>query len=560
MIGTKRNFISLDIGYSGIKAAIGGIQKKSYRINQFIYEPFPVADIEAIDINYIEVKLKNFIDKYKLQGYCVFSMSDNSLSLHGFKLPVMPYDELSEAIKWEISRTLKLDTDEILYDFAICKSSPDGDKNCIYVMTAIVDKFPYVKIANFLRANKLKTLGCDVSFFSDFRFLNSMGCFSSGKAYVMINFGALFTSLSVVYNNSLVFNRRITMNGAMLTRAIRDYCKLSIDESEKYKIEYGLSADVLSDKIIESVNIVNSNCEKIVSDIQYSLKYFSYQGTRSHITSFEKIFIMGGGANLKDFDKFIEERLNIPVEICNFPDNIKIENLILPESISHNFNIFTYGSTALGGLTWSRKNVNWTALNLLPGNLTEGGKKEFISFRTVIKRLFSLFGAALILFAFIIAIFLVESYQKAQIKTLKLALLNKKRQKESIERNNKDLLNLKAKKVKENENLEVEIDVLRKKIEDMKKFQVFGTNPAVFVNEIVKLVPYPDIVLTVISYEGNKVIIRGDAVNNNKVSEFMRKLNDSKYFYNANFDFMEKTADSNDKYEVNFKISVKVKK
>ena len=130
--------------------------------------------------------------------------------------------------------------------------------------------------------------------------------------------------------------------------------------------------------------------------------------------------------------------------------------------------------------------------------------------------------------------------------------------KEQVEKNNQHLLNIKATKVKQNEELEAQIEILTRKLADLKNYELSDINPAYFIGEVVNNAPYPQIALNVISFEGDKLIIRGDAVNNNVISIFMKNLNDSKYFYNSTFDFMEKTTQDSSSYSINFKLTTRI--
>ncbi|MBN1521055.1 MAG: pilus assembly protein PilM, partial [Candidatus Aureabacteria bacterium] len=495
--------------------------------------------------------------KFNIQGYVVFTLSDPSLTIQNFSLPKMPYDEVSEAVKWEISRSLKLDPADTLFDFIICKNPPDSDKEGIYVVTGVCSREPYERIARVLHKAKLRTLGCDIPILCDFRLLDRMGYFDPDKTYILMNFGALFTNLSIIYKKEIVFNRRISLNGHLLTKAVKDYCKIEPAKAEEYKTHYGLSADVLSDNIIESVNIINSNCEKMLSDIQYSLKYFSYQVTRSNITTFDKVYMTGGASQLKGFKDFVKDRLNIEITPLSFEGRLSVSKKLVPEPDAPE-SVSAYVTTAAGGLLWTRRGINWDSANLLPGELTEGGKKEFISYKTVAKRLFSVFGAFLVLFAFFIALFLIHRYQLNNLSSLRKLVVKEEERKEQVERNNRDLLNIKAQKVKENEDLEAQILIMKRKLEDLKNYQLSEVNPAHFVAEVINLVPHPDVVLNIISFEGDKLVLRGDAVNNTIVSQYMKSLNNSRFFYNTNFEFMEKTAEGKTAYPISFKLTTKI--
>jgi type IV pilus assembly protein PilM len=559
MIGTKKEFISLDFGYSGIKAAkLKVLKKNSIVLSDFVYETFPSADLENVNFDYINRKAGEFLDKNDIRGHVVFSMSDPSLIVQNFKLPQMPYDEIPEAVKWEVSRSLKLDPTEIFYDFIINTNSPEGEKEGIYILAGISSRSPYEQMAKTLMSRKLKILGCDISMLCDFRALDHMGFFNNDKTYVCINLGALFTNLSVVHKKEVIFNRRISLNGNLLTKAIRDYCRVDLSQAENLKDKYGLNTDEMSDKIIESVNIVNTNCEKMVSDIQYSLKYFSFQVSRSTITAFDKLYITGGASKLRGFVDFLKERLVMDIVPVQLEGGLVIEKPTMPENYDVPA-VLPHASTVTGGLLWDRKDLNKTCMNMLPGHLTEGGKKEFVSYRTVVKRVFSSFGSLLLLFAALISLYLVFKWQHVNIKMQQNIYAQKETLKEQIERKNQEFLALKETLSKENDDVEAEIKLMQSKIEEFKSFEVNKMNTAAIVREAVNSVPYPEIVLSILSLDNDRIILQGDAINNNVVSIFMKNLNNTNYFYSTNFDFMEKTTQEKQQYPINFKIGTKTK-
>ena len=167
-----------------------------------------------------------------------------------------------------------------------------------------------------------------------------------------------------VNDDQVVFERKIMTGGESLTKSIVDYCKLDVENAEKLKREYGITTGVMSDKIIEATHIQTSSLEKLVSDIQYSIKYFTFQVTRSKINKFEKVLLVGGMANLLGIREFIAERLAMDCVVADFSEQVTIpKGMTLEEGDEKPWPAM---GSVLGLGFWQVKEWNNYCTNLLP--------------------------------------------------------------------------------------------------------------------------------------------------------------------------------------------------
>ncbi|OQB49541.1 MAG: Competence protein A [bacterium ADurb.Bin157] len=154
-----------------------------------------------------------------------------------------------------------------------------------------------------------------------------------GKKVAIIHCGDSATAVMIYKNNKLQFFRDVNMGGATITEAIFEGGEVdgekvkpaTYEEATALKHRIGIippdDAENLkgiekfaAEKIFETV-------EKIFQHIQLSVSFYISQANE---TSVDLIILSGGSAGMINFKDFIEESLEIPVELAKPFNNLQI--------------------------------------------------------------------------------------------------------------------------------------------------------------------------------------------------------------------------------------------
>jgi len=175
----------------------------------------------------------------------------------------------------------------------------------------------------------------------------------SPSSLLLIDLGATRSSFIIFSGYSLRFTSSISVSSQKFTNLIAKNLKIDLNEAEKLKIKYGLEK---REKIFE---ILSPRLKDLIREIKICLFYYHTHIHHEHLPldskEVEKIYLCGGGANLKNLTNFLSLELKIPVELANPWSNILPEPLKEVPELSYEKSLaFT---TALGLALRGQKEV-----------------------------------------------------------------------------------------------------------------------------------------------------------------------------------------------------------
>ena len=131
----------------------------------------------------------------------------------------------------------------------------------------------------------------------------------------LINIGASMMNLNVVKDGISLFTRDVQMGGNIYTEEIQKQFGVGSDEAERLKIA-GHGVDEA--KLQETISRVN---ESLALEIRRSLDFYNSTAGDGRIS---KVYLSGGVAKVATLPKSISEKMNVPVEVINPLNKIKI--------------------------------------------------------------------------------------------------------------------------------------------------------------------------------------------------------------------------------------------
>jgi hypothetical protein len=196
---------------------------------------------------------------------------------------------------------------------------------------------------------------------------------TEGGMIAVINIGRSTTSISVINDSQVIFQRDIPLAGQDLTRAIfvSSIKERSADQTanlskaEEIKKQIHLSHDQREEKQQPAYQSMTGVLSAWINDIKLSLNHFKGIGENS----IKKIYLIGGGANLKGLTDYMKQELGIETGLLELTEDSSLK--IAPKLKGEEFKKLFHEYAAAASLA----NMPRDAVDLTPAEL-RGGPME----------------------------------------------------------------------------------------------------------------------------------------------------------------------------------------
>ena len=306
--------------------------------------------------------------------YVVASLPEEKAFLQVIQLPKMPQEDLKSAVIYEAENYVPLPIEEVYLDSQIVPPLHDHLDHLDVLIAALPKKIVDPYLACLKRAG-LYPMALEIESLAIARALIKKEI--SPFPTLLIDLGASRTSFIIFSGYSLRFTSSIPVSSKQFTESISKTLNVDSKKSEELKIKYGLNAE---EKVILRKKTKDHQFDKeivgnkrifealippltdLVEQIKKCLSFYQTHAFHEHLSDgkkeVEKIFISGGGANLKGLSDFLSGELKIPVALANpwiniLPEPLKeVPQLSFEESLKYTT---TLGLALRGIKTYSRR-------------------------------------------------------------------------------------------------------------------------------------------------------------------------------------------------------------
>jgi len=306
----KKAIVGVDIGSQCLKLV--SLQKGSegYTLRAFHIKDLgePLGSLEGSTEVWGEV-LKDMVDEAGVRGReTSCAVAGQSVVVRYIELPKMEKAELKNAIKFEAEQYIPFPIDEVYVDFHILANAPVSDPRRMKVLLVAARKELINALLQIFQKAGLRLVAIDVQSFALVNAFETFGPKVDEQVSVaLVDIGAKITKIHIIKNRLSFFCRDIAIGGANLTSAIAQHLNVDFKEAEHIKKEEGDAAEVnrISDALLPVL-------EDLAGELRLSFDYYENQ---SFEASVEKMYISGGGAMLKNLDKFLAQTLGVETSL-----------------------------------------------------------------------------------------------------------------------------------------------------------------------------------------------------------------------------------------------------
>lgn len=297
--------IGLDIGSRAIKAVelVYSPKTEGYALSGYVYQDIaPGEDIK-------ETLKRIWAEHHFHTNKVVTSISGRSVIVRYITMPDMTDEELKNAIKYEASKYIPFEVDEVMIDCMrldhIKKEDSAGKPSkdiTVLLVAAKRDKLD--EHITLLEQSGLWPIAVDVDCFAlgnsfELKQLISPSADIGTKVTALVDIGAVKTNVNIMIGLQVFFTREIYIAGNDFTEAIGKKMGLPENEAEQLKRNPALKADEIKD-------YVSSLLDDLTHEIQLSFDYFEHQFDKP----IDNIYLSGGASMLHGLEETFDSTFN----------------------------------------------------------------------------------------------------------------------------------------------------------------------------------------------------------------------------------------------------------
>ena len=317
--------LSIELGTNTIKLVEGKFQKGKLHIYKAFQAPTPegaVSDGKILNKQLVIDTLRFLINQNNIKAKdVIFTTNSSSIINRDIIIPKVKLDEMETVIRYEMQQYLPINLDEYILQFIILDEITDDKNEKLKVSVTTFPQKVAIEYYNIINELELNPYALDVEYNSINKLASYCGFLDEKKeeneAVAFIDMGASYINVTIFKNGKLDFTRMIKIGGDDIDYALSKKLNVSIKSAETIKIR-----DV---ELLECENI-NSNAplikeliNQILDEIDRILRFYN---NKSNI-KISNIYIYGGIANIKELNKYIEDRFEITVNKIKYLKNVE---------------------------------------------------------------------------------------------------------------------------------------------------------------------------------------------------------------------------------------------
>lgn len=334
--------LGLDIGASSMKIVwfIGQNNNLSLAAAMTVSTPAKGMQSESpLDEEEMARSIKQLIMDAKITTNMVnIALPENKVYTKVLDMPSLSDKELSSAIYWEAEQSIPVPLETITLDWKVLRRPEKTDvENKMQVLlvgapTLLIEKYQKILGMAGLSISYIETEILSAIRAIMFPYMQKKG--SVFPNMLIVNIGAMSTSLAIVKSGIMVFTYSVAIGGAAINRSIAADFGFSLQQAEEYKKTYGISQKNLEGKIGDSSKPILLS---IIGEVKKAIAF--YKDKYKNDAPIQQVLLTGGTAKLPGIDSFFAQNLEIETATAN-PWQV-LTNQQVPREIIDNASDYT---------------------------------------------------------------------------------------------------------------------------------------------------------------------------------------------------------------------------
>lgn len=240
----------------------------------------------------------------------VTSVCGPQVAVRDFKFPLLPTEEIEQAIMLEATQSCPFNVKDSAVDYQLIPVVDDETNGVLVAATNAI-------INNKLRLLQGASLDCTLMDIDGLALLN---CFNAcerreaGRPTSVLNVGSAYANLAIIGNNNWPFIRDVAYAGNDIVEEIANENNMPAEMVRKAL--FGDSGEAK----LELHDSLEKACWKLTADVTKTLRYYTAQ---EKTTLAEKIYVCGGFALAKGFVEILNSQLPAEAVLWNPFDKMR---------------------------------------------------------------------------------------------------------------------------------------------------------------------------------------------------------------------------------------------
>jgi type IV pilus assembly protein PilM len=332
LFARKQPLVGIDIGTYAVKLVQLKQAGKGYQLLHFGIMPLmpeSIVDGAIMNAGAIVEAIRNLIRMEKIKTKEVATaISGQSVIVKKIRVPQMTEKELAENIQWEAEQHIPFEISDVNIDFQMLPSAgnPEGNtENQLDVLLVAARKSKVDDYTSLLLDAGLTPVVIDTDIFA---LENEFEMNYAGEegTVALVDIGASTMNINILKDSVTMFQRDIAIGGNRYTSVLQKEFHLGYEQAEALKMGTGFTAKYGKDQVLPLMATVS---EEICEEIQRSLEFFRSTTSEADVG---RMVISGGCARIKGLDKFLQHRLELPVQVADPFRNIQYSDKVFDPS------------------------------------------------------------------------------------------------------------------------------------------------------------------------------------------------------------------------------------
>ena len=315
----------LDISDESLKFVELITTKNGIKVGRYGERTIPFGVIESgriKDSNRMEEILLTLRKEEGIKSVRV-SLPEEQVYLFQLRLEKIGLKSIREGIEFALEEHVPIPAQDAIFDFDLIKE----DTQSLEVQVATIPKNIIENYLLIFKHSKISVQSFELEAQAISRAIIKEG---DMETYMIVDFGKKRTGIFIVSRGIVMFTYTLDMGGMILNNMIQKNFKISFEEAEKMKEQYGLQRNVANKELfavlLNSVSILRDEISK----------HFLYWHTHKdwedkNNPSIKKIIFCGGDSNLIGLAEYISISMKSPVEMADVWINITNTGNYIPE-------------------------------------------------------------------------------------------------------------------------------------------------------------------------------------------------------------------------------------
>lgn len=306
--------VGLDIGATSMKIVSLVKQRSVYVLKSCLMTVTPAKGMYSespFDQEAMAQAIQRLVVDAKVSTKNVnLALPENQVFTKVIEMPELSDKELSSAIYWEAEQHIPAPLNTMAIDYKVVRRgvnnelSPKMQVLLVGAPSALVHRYQQIIEMTGLSISSIETEIISV--------IRAIVPPNSESVVLIINIGALSTSLAIVQGGTVIFTYSVPLAGAAMDRAIASNFGFTPAQAEEYKKTYGINDQSLGGKISQALNPILMS---MLTEVKKALAYYSDKYKND--APITQIILTGGSSMLPGMDLFFVKNTGIETIIGN---------------------------------------------------------------------------------------------------------------------------------------------------------------------------------------------------------------------------------------------------